>query len=123
MAYIDSAYYMNVWGGVPTDDFTVLAERASDIIDMLTRFKARDFDTLTEFQQEMIQKATCCQVDFFAEYGINSAVYGGESWTVGKVSVGQKKGIASEYIAKGIAPNAVDYLEQSGLMYRGVMVL
>lgn len=122
MAYIDSAYY-TAWGGTVTTDFTVMANRASDVIDLLTQFRARDFDELTELQQELIKKACCCQVDFFAEYGINSAVYGGESWTVGKVSVGQKNGIASEYIAKGIAPSAVDYLEQSGLMYRGVMVL
>lgn len=122
MAYIDSAYY-TAWGGTVTEDFDTLANRASDIVDMLTRFKARDFDTLTEFQQEMIQKATCCQVDFFAEYGLNSTQDGGGTWTVGKVSVGRSNGIYGEYTAKGLSPSAVSYLEQSGLMYRGVMVL
>ena len=122
MAYIDSAYY-SAWGGTITEDFGTLANRASDIVDMLTRFKARDFETLTEFQQEMIQKATCCQVDFFAEYGLNSTQDGGGTWTVGKVSVGRSNGIYGEYTAKGLSPSAVSYLEQSGLMSRGVMVL
>ena len=123
MAYIDSAYYMNVWGGVPTDDFTVLAERASDMIDMLTRFTARDFDSLTDLQKELVQKATCSQVDFFGEFGLNSTQDGGESWTVGKVSVGGSNGSTSEYKAKGVSALAVSYLEQSGLLYRGIRVL
>ena len=122
MAYIDSAYY-SAWGGTVTEDFDTLANRASDIVDMLTRFKAREFDTLSELQQELIQKATCCQVDFFAEYGLNSTQDGGGTWTVGKVSVGRSSGIYGEYTAKGLSPSAVAYLEQSGLMYRGVMVL
>jgi hypothetical protein len=123
MAYVDSAFYESWTGTTAPEDFAVLANRASDVIDLLTRYKAREFDTLTELQQEQIQKATCSQVDFFVEFGLNSVQGGGESWTVGKVSVGASSGKYGEYTAKGISPNAVAYLEQSGLLYRGVMVI
>lgn len=73
MAYVDSEYYKNEYGGnvLSDEDLKQKLSRASDQIDILTynRIVAIGFDNLTSFQQERVKKAVCYQADFIAQYG------------------------------------------------------
>ena len=119
-AIVDFPYYYNVYMGQEADQasFPALCARASDVVGALTRWV--DFDTLSEFQQTLYKKAICAQVDWFATNGLDSVASGSDGgWTVGKVTVhgrssaeAQKSGAMSAHLA----PLAVMYLEQSGLM-------
>ena len=124
MAIVDAAYYTTVYLGqeAPECDFAALEARAEDVIGAMTRWKATA-DTiagLPPFQVTLVKKAICAQVDFFAVNGLDAVAGGNDrGFTVGKVSVSGKSG--SELVRKGamadnIAPMAVMYLEQSGLM-------
>lgn len=127
---VDAEYYYSVYLGqeAPSDDFAALEARAADVIGAMTRWQATSetIANLPAFQQAMVKKAVCAQIDFFAVNGIDS-VAGSTStgFTVGKVSVNGKSG--GELVRKGamadyISPLAVMYLEQSGLMSPHVAV-
>ena len=72
MAYVDYEYYKNTYkGDLDEETATKLLEESSDQIDRLTygRIRKKGFDNLTEYQQELIQRAVCYQSDFIANYG------------------------------------------------------
>ena len=72
MAYVDYQYYKDVFkGDLDEETATKLLEEASDQVDRLTygRIRKREFESLTEYQQEMIKKAVCHQAEFINNYG------------------------------------------------------
>ena len=121
-AYADPEYYRKIYGGstVPEESLERLLRQASRHIDSLTynRIVGCGFESLTGFQQEVIQEVCCQQADFEYEnadeistilsgYSINgvSAQFG-SSWNV--------------FMDKGIAMKRDVYslLSQTGLCCR-----
>ncbi len=122
VAYADPAYYREIYGGstVPEESLKRLLRQASRHIDSLTynRVVGCGFESLTDFQQEVIREVCCQQADFEYEnadeistilsgYSINgvSAQFG-SSWNV--------------FMDKGIAMKRDVYslLSQTGLCCR-----
>ena len=107
------------------------AERASDLIDVITRYKIQQgggISALPSYIQTMIQKATAAQVLYFAENDMYSVLTGdtGQGFTVGKVSVQADASSGGSGNAKAqamVSPMAVAMLEQTGLMGRDVACL
>ena len=120
MAAVTFDFYANTYHGDPAVTeaaFPRLEARAEDAVNALIRYRA------VPAQVEMLyQKAVCAQIDYYAVYGIEAASAGlmENSFTVGKVSVtggGARSGGASM-----ISPQAVAYLEQTGLLNPSVRV-
>ncbi|QKS71664.1 hypothetical protein FLK61_33825 [Paenalkalicoccus suaedae] len=98
MPYIDADYYNDEFMGTPVDeaDLPRFIRRASDTIDMVTRYKIKDFDTLTDLQKSLVKKAVASQVEYIEIAGGVEELLGDnlQSVTVGKFSAG--KGQASQ---------------------------
>lgn len=70
MAYIDYEFYTGTFGGsdVPQEDFTRLAQMASDIVDAIVY---RPISCVTE----RVKRAVCYEMDMlFAHGGVNAAM-------------------------------------------------
>lgn len=132
MAIVDWAYYTGVYLGQEAgeSEFPALEARAEDVIGAMTHWavKADTIAGFSAFTQELVKKAICAQTDFFAVNGLDSISFAGgqeTGFTVGKVSVKGRSGAsvkASGTMADSIAPLALLYLEQSGLMNPAVPV-
>ena len=125
MAIVDWTYYSTVYLGkeVTADEFPAVNARAEDVIGMMTRWAATadTIASLPPFQRTLVKKAVCAQIDFFGVNGLDivAGSTGGPGFTVGKVSINGKSGsdlVRSGAMAEFIAPMALAYLEQSGLM-------
>lgn len=118
MAHISAAYYLDEYFGEDVgSQFPRLAARASDDID-LAAGTAIDIDALINTQRDLVRKATAAQVEFYAQNGdtYNEPQGGGES--IGSFS--RSAAAAGSKPAAALCPRARAYLEQSGLMYRGI---
>lgn len=125
MAIVDLAYYSTVYLGQEASDcdFPALSARAEDVVGAMTRWRATA-DTIADlppFQRTLVKKAICAQIDYFAVNGLDSvaSTSNGPGFTVGKVSVSGRSGsdlARNGAMADYIAPMALAYLEQSGLM-------
>ena len=102
--------------------FPALCARAEDVIGAITRWQASEenWANLTSFQQTLVKKAICAQVDYFAVNGLDSVAGGNDmGFTVGKVSVSGKGGAGNAKggaMADSLSNLVMMYLEQSGLM-------
>ncbi len=119
MAAVTYDFYANIYLGDPAVTeaaFPRLEARAEDAVNALIRFRA-----VPAQWEKQYQKAICAQVDYYAIYGIEAASAGltENSFTVGKVSV---TGGGASGSASMISPQAVAYLEQTGLMNPAVPV-
>lgn len=125
MAYITIDYYKNEWLGLdPEDDAELqkLINRASDIIDFLTRNRILVFDDLNIIQQDNVQKATAAQTEYMVNVGenyntdgsIQSAKIGSFSYSEG----GDQK--SSNSTKQSVSSLARQYLSVTGLAYGGV---
>ena len=122
MAAVSYEFFKAVYVGDPSvteTDFPRLEARAEDAVNALIRFRA----VPAQFEA-LYQKAICAQIDYFAIYGIEAASAGlmENSFTVGKVSVTGGGAAARSGGASMIAPQAVAYLEQTGLLNPAVPV-
>ena len=122
MAAVSYEFFKATYVGdqsVTETDFPRLEARAEDAVNALIRFRAvpAQFETL-------YQKAICAQIDYYSVYGIEAASAGlmENSFTVGKVSVTGGGASARSGGASMIAPQAVAYLEQTGLLNPAVPV-
>ena len=131
MALIDLAYYRTVYMGqeAPDCDFPILEATAENIIGAMTRWKVTEetIGILPTLTKTLYKKAVCAQVDFFAVNGLDvvASSSNGPGFTVGKVSVSGRSG--SDLVRKGamadyIAPMALMFLEQTGLLNPAVPV-
>lgn len=116
MAVVDYEYYTSTYIGDPAVTeaaFPRLEARAEDAVNALVRFRA-----VPPQLEVLYQKAICAQIDYYAIYGIEAASAGmmENSFTVGKVSVTGGGAAARSGGASMIAPQAVAYLEQTGLL-------
>lgn len=131
MAYITYEQYLDYYGTCPIseDVFPVYAGAASDLIDAITEYRlvqGGGFAALPSLVQTLVQKAAAAQVLYFTQLGLETVLTGqaGQSFTVGKVSVSGGS-LANANMTAGqlmISPTTKALLEQTGLMYRGVVV-
>lgn len=87
MTYTDGIYYKTVYYGVEidTEELERLLARASEKIDEATYNRSKHFESLSEYEQEMIKKATCAEAEAlytYGEYDVNLA-----SYSIGDVSI------------------------------------
>ncbi len=96
-----------------------LLELASSKIDELTfnRIIARGFTNLTAFQQDMIEKATLLQAQYYEDCGTDPGALSGFSVPGLSLSFGQSNGST---VPAGVSPAAYSLLKQTGLMVRTV---
>jgi hypothetical protein len=122
MAYVDSTYYTSTYFGQSAGtDFDRLAARASDDIDMATRYNIVLAD-LDAAQLAMVKKATCAQIE---NYVINGDGYN-DNQVVGSESIGSysaTRNLTQNQKPMALCPRAMAYLEQTGLMFRGAMII
>ena len=122
MAAVTFDFFANTYCGDPAVTeaaFPRLEARAEDAVNVLIRFRA-----VPPQLEVLYQKAICAQIDYYAIYGIEAASAGlmENSFTVGKVSVTGGGAAARSGGASMIAPQAVAYLEQTGLLNPAVPV-
>ena len=122
MAAVTYDFYANIYLGDPAvteTAFPRLEARAEDAVNALIRFRA-----VPAQWETLYKKAICAQVEYYAIYGIEAASAGlmENSFTVGKVSITGGGASARSGGASMISPQAVAYLEQTGLMSPAVPV-
>lgn len=122
MAAVTFDFFANTYCGDPAVTeaaFPRLEARAEDAVNALIRFRA-----VPPQLEVLYQKAICAQIDYYAVYGIEAASAGlmENSFTVGKVSVTGGGAATRSGGASMIAPQAVAYLEQTGLLNPAVPV-
>lgn len=126
---IDYAYYTTEYKGQDADEasFPVFLAHAQRIVDAMCRWQVTEetLQTLHATVQKLYKLAVCAQIDFLVLNGlesINSTSNNG--FTVGKVTVhGAYYAGKSGVMSASIAPAAMMYLEQSGLLYPAVPVV
>src|SRR5690554_4264947 len=131
VAYIDADYYTNVYKGADAgDDLDRYIERASDLVDQVTGYKIKDFDSLPQFIQDQVKKATAAQVEFYVMQGGDEDVNAGNTdfarVQIGSFgySTGSERGMITESKAeRRVSPATLAYLEPTGLLYRGLGVV
>ena len=121
MRYTSEADYLKSHTTVPEGDLPIVLDAAERDIDGLTynRITARGFDTLSQFQQDLIREAVYQQAEFryqfgemvaspFSSYGIN-----GVSMSFDLTKMIQRSGVYAPV-------SVVAMLMQTGLMLREV---
>lgn len=120
MAYVDETFYKNEYFGLDCGTaFARLAARASEAIDVATMHRIV-IANLSVAIVTLIKKATSAQIEF---YFMNGDTYN-ESQTAGQESIGSYSrtvGYQQKKSSSALAPRAADFLEQTGLMFRGVI--
>lgn len=134
MGIVDLTYYENTYFGepIPTADFPRYEARAEQLISAVTRGQYEAAVTaLPEAAAAALtanyKNAICAQIEYYQSNGLLAVTTGSsnEGFTVGKVSVSAGNSGSSVFATRGAAmlsPAAQMYLEQTGLMGRGVAV-
>lgn len=128
MPYIDSTYYKNEFEGVAIDEQEInrYIKRASDVIDQVTGYKIKDFESLPTWVQDQVKKATAAQVEFFALEGGPEVVTGNNEVTsasIGSFSYQQAQGEGHSRSQSKVSSAVIDYLKPTGLLYTGIGVV
>jgi hypothetical protein len=123
MPYIDYTYYVDTFKGtsISSEQFDLLVERASDLIDQITSYNLQGVDLTQQHQliQNNVKKATAAQVEYMVTQGGELSIHGGSP---ASVSIGKFSYQASSEQQPIISPAALNYLRPTGLLYRGVSV-
>ena len=134
MAYADYTYYSGTYmGTVSEEDFPRLAVRASSYLDYYTRDKAKDNAEL-----DAVKMCCCALVDVYklietakelankdmtaglSSDAIQSETVGGYSRTMRSGGEGASSSLQAGLDAKKqLAATAIEYLANTGLLYRG----
>jgi len=126
MPYITEGYYIDTFKGLMPavqSDLSVLIDRSSDVIDMVTQYSINkelsEYNLLIETQ---VKKATAVQVMYFISNGgyedIFSNVGEAKSEKIGSFSYDQGNNEGS----KLVCPTVFAYLQPTGLLYSGIGV-
>ncbi|MBQ8826898.1 MAG: hypothetical protein IJ007_07385 [Oscillospiraceae bacterium] len=125
MAYIDTDYYLNNYGGTQSDDYDRLFARAENDIDSITgyRIKALGFEALTDFQREQVKLAAAAQADHIEK---NGGIYASDSssavqMTLGRFSYMNASGTSSKK-SVSVSSAAIAALEPTGLLCRSLTI-
>ena len=131
MAYIDSTFFKSYsTTEIADSEFAILADRASDMIDVVTMDKITRRGGISAFPDEIqtrIKKATAAQVDMLYAQGGEDAFTetDPDSATLGKFSFTKTRGAGSSSELRTvygvpIAPMALPLLRPTGLLFRGI---
>lgn len=137
MAYITKADFTEYTSTqIPDEDFKYLAERASELIDIITGYKipgAGGLDSYSQFVKEQVTKATCAQVEtLYAQGGNDTLVGWGAENNISSVGIGKfsyssgnstntnKEDELKTLNGTPLSPLLNGYLLPTGLLYRGV---
>lgn len=126
MPYINSDYYQNKHKGVMpsnSEDLVRNIEKASDAIDILTKFKVKNnFETATiPFIKEQVEKATASLTEYyilnggyesFVQDDISSAGVGSFNYSV--------KGGSAVETTNNVPQDVYERLLITGLLYAGI---
>lgn len=121
MPYIDKIYYTDTYKGeaISDSDFPVFLLRASEVVDSITmqRVAINGLDSYIPFIQGQFKKAICAQIEYINTNGIEIINSTGQeqSASLGKFSYSGNSGGN-----QSISPLAINYLEITGLLYRGL---
>lgn len=117
MVYADGVYYKTVFYGVEiaTEELERLLARASEKIDEATYNRSRHFDSLSDYEREMIRKATCAEAEAIFTYGEADIDLSG--YSIGDVSISMSNG-GNGYGNGLISKKAIKYLNNTRLMSR-----
>lgn len=122
MAYIDYKYYLSEYMGteITLDQFMVLSERASDLIDMLTSYSLSGVDLTQQHQliQTNLKKSVAAQIEYMASQGGELTMHGGSPSSVKIGNFSYQEG--TEKDKQIVSPAVINYLRPTGLLYRGV---
>ncbi|MGN7176217.1 hypothetical protein BK139_03470 [Paenibacillus sp. FSL R5-0490] len=122
MPYIDQAFYNDVYKGTPMDaeTFTMLEERASDVVDMITNYRLVrvDLSHKPELIRNNVKKAVAAQIEFMYSEGGELSVHGGSPSSVSVGGFIYTKGSG----VKVVSEMARSFLRPTGLLYMGVEV-
>lgn len=131
MALVDVAFYATVYRGqdVSECEFNTLSARAEDVIGAMCKWQVDEqtIGNLPALTQTLYKKAVCAQIEFFSVNGLDiiASSSNAPGFTVGKVSVSGRSGsdlARNGAMADYIAPMALAYLEQTGLLNPAVTV-
>jgi len=128
VAYIDQSDFSSYTiTEIPETEFNVLAERASDVIDLLTFNRVTADGGLTEMtdaEQAAIKKAVCAEVEYLYNEGGILAATGNATDTgvsLGKFSISAPAAPSAPKLGGiPVSPLARGYLMHQGLTYRGI---
>lgn len=119
-----SEYEAMPFVSIEVNEFDRLLDRASDVIDSITHnfYQFNDLETDVSFRKNKFKKAVASQVEYFHEvgsvttYGMNEP----SSVTIGRTS--QSGGSSNSQTNSLLSPDVVGYLNDTGLLYRGLGV-
>lgn len=102
---------------VTSEDYSdELLELASSKVDDLTlnRIHVIGYNNLTEFQRDLIERATIAQAEYYNTYGTDAGAI--NSFSIGDVSMDIS---SNDTNYRGASLTTIMLLRQTGLMYRG----
>lgn len=128
MPYIDEAYYTEEYMGIPVDadDLPRFIRRASETVDMVTKYGIKNFESQPQFIQDQVKKATAAQVEFFESLGGTEVAVTGSSnqqESIGKFAVTKatKNNSGLSRNQESVSQAVIQYLLPTGLLYGGVI--
>ena len=113
---------------VEENEFDWLLRRASDVLDSVTSsfYKFNDLENDVPFRREQFKKAVAAQIQYFHDMGGTSSHELSEPGTVtiGRTTVttGSRNSSQGEQKTSLISDDVFMYLQDTGLLYRGLAV-
>ena len=127
MPYVDYEFYRDTFRGRVADEATFLEceIRASEILDSKTMYQVaqRGLSYYDSFQQDLIKKAVCAQIDFIvANGGIDSIdEQMGGTVSLGKFSYNTGSQTSTQTLSNTLCNSSINFLAMTGLLYRGIV--
>jgi len=130
MAYLTQEEYKDLgFNEIDNTEFNKLVKKAGDVIDGVTRFfyQFNDLEDDVKFRRNQFKKAVAAQIEYFNAVGATNThemkEYG--SVTIGRttVSKGSRNSSTSDESDNSlVSDDAIMYLRETGLLYRGLGV-
>lgn len=130
MTYLSYEEYNELeFAEIEETEFDRLLKRASEAVDSETRsfYRFNDLEDDVPFRREQFKKAVACQIEYFHDLG-TTTTHGMEedaSVTIGRtnLSKGARGSTAKQESANYVSVDAIRYLQDTGLLYRGIGVM
>ncbi|MFJ3386842.1 hypothetical protein [Lysinibacillus sp. NPDC086135] len=131
MPYLTYEEYQEIgFSDVTADDFPKLERKASDVLDSVTRdfYQLNELDSDFPLRRDKFKKAVAAQIDYFYDMGATSSHGIQEPATVqiGRTTLSNSaKGSTSTQGTENsiVSKDALMYLRNTGLLYRGIEVV
>lgn len=127
MPYLTYDEYQNFgFSDVTADDFPKLEQKASDVLDSITRdfYQLNDLESDFPLRRDKFKKAVAAQIEYFNDMGGTSAheLNNPLSVSIGRTSI--SSGVRNQAKLNNIvADDVYMYLRNTGLLYRGIEVI